>query len=395
MKGSMASTNATPTNSSVGPTTYVQKLTRTDYMAGGYQYKDEVIEFIPHAEGFIKNDKGSYVYYFNYTDHLGNVRVTYTDDGSGTPYVVEESNYYPFGLKHKGYNEPEQNMKDWGNILTMESSLNHKYKYNGKEFQDELGLNMYDYGARLYDPARAGWMNIDPLAEQYRRWSPYNYCVDNPMRFIDPDGMGVDDVIINGKFKQEAFDQLKASSPNLNMTMNDDGKVTATAVEGKSLTEAESTLLNATTDQKITVNLNTTDKTIIKTSSGLGSLEGRPEAFGGSTVNADGTVTATQTINTELAEITDRVSGQQTGTVAQHAVIEAYVGAQDSPGAGDSRDSRAEYDSAHNKTIGIQERSGVKINPAGAMVTPILPRTTPDKQGYEITNRKGQTEPRS
>jgi RHS repeat-associated protein len=199
MRGATASTSATPTNSSVGPTTYVQKLTRTDYMAGGYQYKDEVIEFIPHAEGFIKNEKGSYVYYFNYTDHLGNVRVTYTDDGSGTPYVVEESNYYPFGLKHKGYNEPEQNIKDWGNILTTESSLNHKYKYNGKELQDELGLNMYDYGARNYDAAIGRWINIDPKTEQMRRHSPYNYCFNNPMRFTDPDGMKPFDDHFNSK----------------------------------------------------------------------------------------------------------------------------------------------------------------------------------------------------
>ena len=155
-------------------------VTTTDYL-GGYQYKNAVLQFFPTVEGYVKNTPVSgtntYSYVFNYTDHLGNVRLSYTKNPSTNVLdIIEENNYYPFGLKHNGYNvdnfQPE-----------------YKYQYNGKELQDEFGLNMYDYGARNYDAALGRWMNIDPLAEKGRRWSPYNYAMDNPVYFIDPDGM--------------------------------------------------------------------------------------------------------------------------------------------------------------------------------------------------------------
>ncbi|WP_298537810.1 RHS repeat-associated core domain-containing protein [uncultured Algibacter sp.] len=87
-------------------------------------------------------------------------------------------NYYPFGLRHKGYNSV---------VNSTNPAL--KYRFGGKEYQDELGLGWYDITARNYDPALGRWMNLDPLAEMMRRHSPYNYAFDNPIYFIDPDGM--------------------------------------------------------------------------------------------------------------------------------------------------------------------------------------------------------------
>ncbi|WP_276679869.1 DUF6443 domain-containing protein [Empedobacter brevis] len=162
------------------------RVTTTDYI-NGFQYKQvdsptskqvKRLEFFPTTEGYVSVTGGTtFNYVYNYTDHLGNVRLSYQKESNGTLKVLEENNYYPFGLKHKGYNN------------TNVANPNYKYKYNGKELQDELGLNLYDYGARNYDPTIGRWFNIDPMAPKYFSHSPYTYTLNNPVYFIDPDGM--------------------------------------------------------------------------------------------------------------------------------------------------------------------------------------------------------------
>jgi len=146
--------------------------TQTDYL-DSFQYENGLLKFVSTPYGYF--DYSSQRYIYNYTDHLGNVRVSYAKQANGSGIdIIEESNYYPLGLKHVGYNSGTSN-----------SSYN--YKFNGKEYQPLLGS--YDYGARFYMPDLGRWGVVDPLADKTSGFSPYLYALGNPVNIIDPDGM--------------------------------------------------------------------------------------------------------------------------------------------------------------------------------------------------------------
>ena len=226
----------------------------TDYL-DGFQYKDDILQFFPTAEGYVNcnaptltpvtladgsiiqemvDDIGpTYSYVYNYLDHLGNIRLSYSQDPqTGALRIIEENHYYPFGLKHTNYNSDKNMYTKEMQVLKIKPlpplfKTSYDFKYGGKELQEELGLNNYDFGARNYDPAIGRWMNIDPLAETSRRFSPYTYALNNPVFFIDPDGMQAqgadgltDDQWINAHGDVNKQDAYKQENSTQNTAQN-------------------------------------------------------------------------------------------------------------------------------------------------------------------------------
>ena len=132
----------------------------------------------------------------NYKDHLGNNRLSYTlDPATNQIKILEENHYYPFGLKHGAYNQTRKGIKYKEQAASkkevkqvMPEEVKFKYYYNSKEWQDEFGLNWYDYGARNYQADLGRWFSQDPLSEKFYQWSPYHYALNNPILLIDRDG---------------------------------------------------------------------------------------------------------------------------------------------------------------------------------------------------------------
>src|SRR5690606_26555895 len=231
-----------------------------DYL-DGFQYAGGILQFFPTAEGYVKatqinesptNPDYAFNYVFNYTDHLGNVRLSFSKDPVNHQLkIMEENHYYPFGLKHSVYagglkDYKEDPVAPGTTILTNVTETEYMYKYNGKEFQDELGLGLYDYGARLYDHALGRWSVVDPLADLYYSHSPYNYTLNNPVFFIDPNGMNVD------WYQSEGGDYVYDESITSQQDLTDAG------IEGTYLGESYSFNVsdNSNGNQLGTVNLN-------------------------------------------------------------------------------------------------------------------------------------------
>jgi len=140
------------------------------------------LKYIVTPEGRAVKSGSDWVYEYNLTDHLGNVRAVIRKGSNGLAELIQQKHYYPFGL------EMSQ--------LSLGTGTN-KYLYNSKEIQDDFNLYWYDYGARFYDPQIGRWHSVDPLAEKNPWLSPYHFCSNNPINRLDPDGR--DDFTVNKK----------------------------------------------------------------------------------------------------------------------------------------------------------------------------------------------------
>lgn len=146
-----------------------------DYI-NGFHYQENTLDFFTHTEGRIVPDGvGGFEYQYQITDHLGNSRVYFEDNG-GVATITQVDAFYPFGLSITF---------DGGNLI---ANPENRYRYNGKEEQAALGLGWIDYGARMYDPTIGRWNGVDALSEKYLAFSPYHAVGLNPVIFVDVDG---------------------------------------------------------------------------------------------------------------------------------------------------------------------------------------------------------------
>ncbi len=145
------------------------------------------LQFFNTAEGYVEPDgSGGYDYIFQCKDHLGNIRLSYSDANDNgsitTSEIREENNYYPFGLKHKGYNE---------NI----SGRDHTFEYQGQELTEDLDYNMLEYKWRHFEPAIGRFNKLDRFAEKYTPISPYSFIASNPLKYREVQGDSIQLII--------------------------------------------------------------------------------------------------------------------------------------------------------------------------------------------------------
>jgi RHS repeat-associated protein len=218
--------------------------------------------------------------------------------------VVQADDFYPFGLTFNSYRR--------------EASIENIYQYNGKEIQNELALRWNDFGARMYMSDIGRWGVVDPLAEKMRKHSPYNYAFDNPMRFIDEDGMRPSDIILKGLDNERTLSQLNSGLSGVTVSMGSDGKLIYSVTGKSEWTKADQAIANAIDDHSVDVTVNTT---MMSRNSNGGVIIGG--AFIGTQIGTDGRVKSTNEYDTTTGGRIDAAYNKPGGTIL-HEISEGH-----------------------------------------------------------------------
>ncbi|MET1260647.1 DUF6443 domain-containing protein [Flagellimonas sp. DF-77] len=156
----------------------------TTLYAGSFVYSgptgNEQLQFFGHPEGYITSEASVFDYVYQFKDQLGNIRLSYLDN-DGVLEIVEEKNYYPFGLNHSGYNN--------GGSNSLGNDFAEKWKFQGQELTDELGLSIFEFKYRMHDPSTGRFWQVDPLSESYSYQSPYNFAENRVIDGFELEGL--------------------------------------------------------------------------------------------------------------------------------------------------------------------------------------------------------------
>src|SRR5690554_6512065 len=162
------------------------KLTQTLYASPLITINDE--GYTKHYQNPIHSDEPIFYYH---SDHLGSASFLTDNNGNETQQLV----YLPYG-------------EDWVDLKYNTQQFETPYKFNGKEKDLESGYNYY--GARYYYDWLSIWLSVDPLSDKYPHLTSYNYCANNPVMLVDPDGREIDPAS-----EKKAVDQFYQAYSNI------------------------------------------------------------------------------------------------------------------------------------------------------------------------------------
>lgn len=270
---------------------------------------------------------------FNYhPNHLGST--SFVTDQNQT--ITQGFLYAPFGEITTEYN------------INFGNNVIPKYSFNAKELDEENG--MYYYEARYYAPPT--FTSRDPLFEKYFWMSPYAYCANNPVKYVDPDGKTV---VITGECAEIATNTLSTK----NITVTRDPKSGKLSVDGKAKNRNERLLVKAINSEDVIVKLTVKNSEIIeqdKEENDIMMTKGG--SFMGNTLNYNEKgiiISATASQYVSINALNDNYDKEDHGAVITHEITEGYIGGrisirmkEEAPAATPTSNKKI-YNRAHNR----------------------------------------------